>query len=122
MKIGGNLMDENDEGNVKNALNYLKSYKMDADAQQKTKVDDDIELEQEQSNKYGYPNLLADTTLERRYIGLILNQIKAIFYLITSFLSFLLCFPLLLFLSFHQLLLYIQCDIFRSIVYLHVQQ
>ena len=71
-------MDENDEGNVKNALNYLKSYKMDADAQQKTKVDDDIELEQEQSNKYGYPNLLADTTLERRYIGLILNQIKAI--------------------------------------------
>ena len=74
MKIGGNLMDENDEGNVKNALNYLKSYKMDADAQQKTKVDDDIELEQEQSNKYGYPNLLADTTLERRYIGSDISQ------------------------------------------------
>lgn len=35
-------------------------------------------MEKVEGNKFGYTDQLADTTLERRYIGLILNEIKAI--------------------------------------------
>lgn len=69
-------MEENQEGNVKNALNYLKSYNMDNNAQQEIK--DKFKNTKHYNNKFGYPDKLADTTLERRYIGLILNEIKAI--------------------------------------------
>ena len=69
-------MEENQEGNVKNALNYLKSYNMDNNAQQEIK--DKFKNTKHYNNQFGYPDKLADTTLERRYIGLILNEIKAI--------------------------------------------
>lgn len=64
-------MDE--DNGLKEALNFLDSYKMDKEAQ-----NINIEETKNEDNQFGYPEELADTTLERRYIGLILNEIKAI--------------------------------------------
>ncbi|MBR3133930.1 MAG: hypothetical protein IKG56_00525 [Clostridia bacterium] len=63
------------EGDLKEALDFLDSYNMDNKAQA---ANTEPEKEQESDNKFGYPPELADTSLERRYIGLLLNEIKAI--------------------------------------------
>lgn len=59
------------EKDLKEALDFLDSYKMDGNAQV-------AEKKEEKNNKFGYPPELADVTLEKRYIGLLLNEIKAI--------------------------------------------
>ena len=63
------------EGDLKEALDFLDSYNMDNKAQA---ANTEPEKEQESDNKFGYPPELADTSLERRYIRLLLNEIKAI--------------------------------------------
>ncbi len=63
------------EGDLKEALDFLDSYNMDNKAQT---ANTEPEKEEESDNKFGYPPELADTSLERRYIGLLLNEIKAI--------------------------------------------
>ena len=68
-------MNEN-ENDLQDALDFLKSYNMDGNAQE-MKVQQ-IKEEKQEENKFGYPPELSDTTLERRYIGLLLNEIKAI--------------------------------------------
>lgn len=70
------MKEKNQNGGIKNAVDYLNTYKMDNNAQQITK--DKINGKKVEGNKFGYTDQLADTTLERRYIGLILNEIKAI--------------------------------------------
>ena len=62
-------------GDLKEALDFLDSYNMDNKAQA---VNTQPEEEKEPDNEFGYPPELADTTLEKRYIGLLLNEIKAI--------------------------------------------
>ena len=59
--------------NLKEALDFLDTYNMDANVQNAKKSEED-----NSSNKFGYPPELADTSLEKRYIGLLLNEIKAI--------------------------------------------
>ena len=64
----------NDNGGLQDALDLLQSYKMDSKAQN---IKENIQ-EEKKSNKFGYPEQLSDTKLERMYIGLLLNEIKAI--------------------------------------------
>ena len=66
---------ENNDG-LRDTLNYLRSYKMDNKAQEQ--AIEDAEKQEKKKNKFGYPDSLASTELERRYIGLLLNEIKAI--------------------------------------------
>ncbi|MBR3325199.1 MAG: hypothetical protein IKG14_04055 [Clostridia bacterium] len=65
-------MDNN--GGLQDTLNLLQSYKMDSKAQS---IQEGFNPK-EKKNKFGYPDELSDTKLERIYIGLLLNEIKAI--------------------------------------------
>ena len=58
---------------LKEALDFLDTYNMDTNVQRTKKNE-----EENSGNKFGYPPELADTALEKRYIGLLLNEIKAI--------------------------------------------
>lgn len=65
------------DNNLKGTIDLLQSYEMDGKVQEKRKIS--LKGKNKSGkNEFGYPPELADTTLERRYIGLILNEIKAI--------------------------------------------
>ena len=68
-------MDEN--GEIFNALNLLKSYEMDNNAQDNEKPEKKKYVGKNES-AIRFPAKLADTSLETKYIGLLLNEIKAI--------------------------------------------
>lgn len=61
-------------GGLQDTLDLLQSYKMDSKAQN---IKENLQ-DEKKSNKFGYPDELSDTKLERIYIGLLLNEIKAI--------------------------------------------
>ena len=57
-------------------LDFLQSYKMEGNKPSTAKNGETAA--DGSTNDFGYPPELADTTLEKRYIGLLLNEIKAI--------------------------------------------
>lgn len=61
----------NDENDIKGALDAIASSKM-------SNLGSDGSLSKGKEDGFGYPGKLADTKLEKAYIGLILNQIKSI--------------------------------------------
>ena len=61
----------NDENDIKGALDAIASSKM-------SNLGSDGSLSNGKEDGFGYPGKLADTKLEKAYIGLILNQIKSI--------------------------------------------
>ena len=68
---------ENDNDDIKNVLDFLQSSKINENSDD---IIDDVKTpnQKEKNNASEYPGKLGDTTLERRYVGLILNQIKSI--------------------------------------------
>lgn len=77
-----NIRDFLDEGQYQDALFELNILQEAGNIEYVTyneiKEKENKIIEKQKEEEIGYPNILADTTLERRYIGLLLNDIKQI--------------------------------------------